>query len=67
MVSLKVYNTLGQIVATLVDEEQSPGYKSVTFDGGKLASGVYFYRLGIIDPRGRAPAWMQVRKALLIK
>jgi hypothetical protein len=44
-VSLKVYNMLGQVVATLVDEEQGPGEKTATFDAGKLASGMYIYRL----------------------
>jgi hypothetical protein len=44
-VPLKVYNLLGQLVATLVDEEQSPGEKSATFDAGNLASGMYIYKL----------------------
>jgi len=44
-VSLKVYNVLGQEVATLFEGTQRNGNYSVTFDGSKLASGVYIYRL----------------------
>jgi len=44
-VSLKVYNVLGQEVATLFEGTQRNGNYSVTFDGSMLASGVYIYRL----------------------
>jgi hypothetical protein len=44
-VSLKVYDLLGQEVATLFEGEQHAGNYTATFDGGKLASGVYLYRL----------------------
>jgi hypothetical protein len=44
-VSLKVYNTQGQAVATLFDGAQQSGNYVATFDGAGLASGVYFYRL----------------------
>jgi predicted GH43/DUF377 family glycosyl hydrolase len=69
-VSLKVYNVLGQEVATLVNEKRSPGTYTVKFsaeggsayggDGLKLASGVYFYRL-------QAGSFTQTRKMLLVK
>ncbi len=44
-VTLKIYDVLGREVATLVNQEQNPGSHVVTFNAGKLASGVYFYRL----------------------
>jgi hypothetical protein len=44
-VSLKVYNILGQEVATLVNEVKNPGTYSVRFDASHLSSGVYIYRL----------------------
>ncbi len=45
MVTLKVYNMLGQEVAALVNQEQSAGNYSVDFNATGLASGVYVYRL----------------------
>jgi hypothetical protein len=44
-VSLKVYDILGNEVSALVSGEKSAGYYRIKFDGSKLASGVYFYRL----------------------
>ena len=44
--TLKVYNTLGQKVATLFDGAASAGeYYQATFDGSRFASGIYFARL----------------------
>lgn len=45
LVSLKVYDVLGREVATLVDEVQDSGFRSVEFDGTNLSSGVYYYQL----------------------
>lgn len=44
-VKLLVYDVLGRVIATLVDESQSGGYKSVHFDAASLPSGMYYYRL----------------------
>jgi len=44
-VSLKVYNTLGELVKTLVNEQREPGNYSEVFNAANLPSGVYIYRL----------------------
>jgi len=53
-VTLKVFNIIGQLVRTLVDEEMLPGVHSVTWDGkdergNQVSSGVYFYQLSAKD------------------
>jgi hypothetical protein len=59
-VTLAVYNTLGQQVATLVNENKEVGYHEVRFDGTGLASGVYFYRL-------QAGSFTETKKLVLLK
>ena len=59
-VSLKVYDMLGREVKSLVNEPQSPGSHSVTFNAGSLASGVYLYRL-------QAGSYTATKKLLLLK
>ena len=59
-VTLAVFNTLGQHVATLVQKEQEPGYHEVEFDASRLPSGVYLYRL-------LAGEFVETRKVLLLR
>ncbi len=46
-VSLKIYNILGQEVATLVNENMRAGNQNVKFNAANLSSGVYIYRLDV--------------------
>jgi hypothetical protein len=59
-VSIKVYNTLGQEVATVVNEELAPGHYQATFDGANLPSGVYVYTM-------RAGGYVESRKMMLLR
>jgi hypothetical protein len=49
MVSLRIYNTLGELVSELVNEEREAGSYSVTFNASNLPSGVYIYRLQTLE------------------
>jgi hypothetical protein len=44
-VTLKIFNLLGQLVATLVDEQQKANIYVKEFDASRLASGTYFYQI----------------------
>jgi hypothetical protein len=44
-VSLKVYDLVGQEIATLIDHPQTAGNRQVTWHADDLPSGIYFYRL----------------------
>jgi len=44
-VILEVFNTLGDRIATVLDETMEAGYHQVSFDGSRFATGIYFYRL----------------------
>jgi hypothetical protein len=59
-VTLKVYNILGKEVATLINESKAPGNYDIKFDGGKLASGIYLYKI-------TAGSFTQTDKMILMK
>ncbi len=59
-VSLKVYNTLGQQIASLVNGNLKAGEYHLTFDASELASGIYYYRLD-------SDSKMLVKKMILLK
>jgi hypothetical protein len=59
-VLINVYDPLGRVVATLVNEFLMPGSYETRFDGTSLASGIYFYRL-------QAGEFVQTKKFVLEK
>jgi hypothetical protein len=63
-VTIKVYDITGREVITLLDETREADYYTIEFDGSKIASGVYFYRI-IADGEGKK--FTKTLKMILIK
>ena len=59
-VTLKVYDVLGNEVATLVNEVKSPGTYEVEFNATELSSGTYFYKL-------QSSGFIETKKMILLK
>ena len=59
-VQLNVYNSLGQIVNNLIDDQLQAGSHEIEFNASHLSSGVYIYRL-------RAGSFVDVKKLILLK
>jgi len=59
-ITLKVFDTLGREIATLVEGEISAGAHTVVFDAATLSNGVYLYRL-------TASSFSQIRKIVLLR
>jgi hypothetical protein len=59
-VTLRIYNQLGQKVATLVAEKQNAGYHQVEWNASGYASGVYYYQL-------EAGIFQDVKKMILLR
>ena len=61
LVTLKIYNALGEEIETIVNEVLAPGYHSKLYNvNGTLPSGVYFYRL-------QAENFIETKKMILLK
>ncbi len=60
MTVLRVYDILGREIMKLVNEVKQPGFYSVEFEGSKLASGIYFYKL-------ESGTFSDVKRMVLIK
>jgi hypothetical protein len=59
-VTLKVFDVLGNEVASLLNEYQTEGSYDIQFDAGKLTSGIYFYQL-------QAGSFTETKKLLLLR
>jgi hypothetical protein len=65
-VELIIYNTLGESVTQLVNEEKEAGRYEVKFSASALPSGIYFYRIQVYAP-GRAGSFVETKKMILLK
>jgi hypothetical protein len=59
-VTLKVFDVLGNEVATLVNEEKPVGTYELTWNAANLSSGIYFYQL-------KAGEFVSTKKMILLK
>jgi photosystem II stability/assembly factor-like uncharacterized protein len=60
IVKIVVYDILGRVVKTLVNEKETPGSYTIEFNAANLSSGIYFYRL-------ETEAFRDVKKMILVK
>jgi len=66
-VTIKVFNVIGQEVATLVNHAQyGTGTNAVEFNATNMPSGVYFYRINVTD-NANQPLFQEVKKMVLLK
>ena len=59
-VTMKIYDVLGKEISTLINREEPAGVHEFDFDAGKLASGIYLYKI-------KAGTFEQTRKMILLK
>ncbi len=60
MVKLQVFDVLGRVVATVVNEHKEAGIYEAVFNASSLSSGTYFYRL-------QAGTFVETKKMVLVK
>ncbi len=60
LITLDIYDILGHKVETLVNRQQPAGYRQITWNADRFASGMYFYKITAGD-------YAETRKMLLLK
>ena len=75
-VRLDIYNSNGEHVKNLIDKEQDAGFYTVTLNAedilassanGPLSSGVYIYRINVVESERNIPVYIQSRKMVYLK
>ena len=66
IITLRVFNAIGEEVSILANEFKEAGTYDVSFNSGELSSGIYFYRLQVYAP-GRAGSFVETKKMILLK
>jgi hypothetical protein len=66
-VTLNVYDVLGNLITTLVNNELPAGSYEVEYNSVGLSSGIYFYRLQVYPANGGAGSFVETKKMVLLK
>jgi hypothetical protein len=70
-VRVDIYNTLGELVSTLVNKTMEAGYQEISFDASSLPSGTYIYRINATpvggQAKGETKTFVDSKKMLLVK
>lgn len=67
IVTLTIYDILGQEIKILINGIQEAGYRHIEWNATNIASGIYFYRIeatSVLDP---SKSFTQVRKMILLR
>ena len=68
LVTLKVYDILGNEITTLINEDKYRGIYNVSFNASNFSSGVYFYQLRAVDQsKESGQTFVQTKKMMFIK
>lgn len=66
-VTLKIYNSLGEELSTLVNKEQIAGSYEVQFNANGLSSGIYYYRILALSSAASGESFSETKKMTYIK
>ena len=66
-VKLEVYNSLGQRVRAIVNDNQPAGVHSFVFKADGLSSGIYYYKISISGENGKTVYFSQAKKMIILK
>ena len=66
-VKVQVFDVLGRVVSTVVNEQKEAGIYEVVFNASSLSSGTYFYRLQAGSATNGASLFVETKKMVLVK
>ena len=67
LVNLKIYDSLGQEISTLVNETKLPGKYEVTWNANNLSAGIYFYQLRFANTKNQKMSFLETKKMIYLK
>ena len=66
-ITIRVYNLLGQIIATIADGVEHAGYGSIEWNPSNITSGLYYYRFDAVGVNDPSNNFSQMRRMIFLK